>query len=67
MAEWIDLPAMRVLRVPAGDLVHDFERIEGGGDTLYRRLKDNRVFKIARVQPLEALKCAVTYFEPVGG
>jgi hypothetical protein len=60
MAEWIEVPAIRVLKVSRSELLEDFELIAETGHPspenfqLARRRKDQRLFRAASLVPIAA-------------
>ena len=60
MAEWIEVPAIRVLKVSRSELLEDFELIAETGHPspenfqLARRCKDQRLFRTASLVPIAA-------------
>jgi len=62
---WLEVPTQRLLYVEPGEIGAQFERCEGGGDTLYKRTKDGKVFRLAPLQPREAAIRAVLLLEEV--
>lgn len=73
MAEWIEIPAHRILVLGRRDFAEEFETLnEKGeapsfGEQIYRvvRKKDRKIFKIARFQPVESFSLDLIALEEI--
>jgi hypothetical protein len=71
MSEWIEIPRCRVLEVTRDELRADFDCLDENGNEcargtlvyMIRRRRDNRVFKLARFQPLDGIHRNAFYLE----
>ncbi len=71
MAEWIDIPAHRILLVPHQELANEYDRLgadggpvaEGEQTALVRRRRDGCIFKPARFCPIDASPRALFVLE----
>jgi hypothetical protein len=71
MAEWIEVPATRVLKVGRPELLEDFELIAETGHPspenfqLARRRKDQKLFRAASLVPIAAWHLNHLFLEEV--
>lgn len=75
MAEWIDIPAQRLLRITREEVCRDFTAYDedgrvhepGSGKRSYRirRNKDGRMFELSPVELVDGAVCAVCYLREV--
>lgn len=65
--EWIEIAAQRVLQVTIVELAQEFDRHQADDtlhSTLFVRLRDNRVFRFARIQPHDPSNMSA-FLEPI--
>jgi len=70
MAEWIEVPAHRVLRVDSLEYKRDFREVDENGQEpgfIYRiiRIKDAKVFRVPRYHAFKEDCNAVVFLEEV--
>lgn len=73
MMRWLEIPAHRILEVSREDVNRDFIRLntEGKepapGERVYRfvRNSDNKVFRLARYWPNDAVELYMIYLEEI--
>jgi hypothetical protein len=71
MSEWIEIPRCRVLQITTAELGAEFDRLDENGNAciransiyMLRRRRDNRLFRLARFQPIDCRETAVVYLE----
>jgi hypothetical protein len=71
MSQWIEIPRCRVLEVSRDELNMEFDWVDERGRecakwmTAYMitRRRDNRLFKLARFQPLDGMQKNILYLE----